>query len=200
MRRTDFYSRLKKRTSEYKSVQSTSYALSLSSLYFTRWNIKNIEFYLEGLLHEIGLICIIKGHSFPCHWITKAAVDICIIQKKILTNLHVLALYGPEFYLTPVGWSGTFLLPCGPSALEWSDKAFEQASVGVEVILLFIAVNSLRPSPKAWILSAFSLLPSSSTLSLRLSKLGRWIRRENRHAHICEQPCCLNLYLARVYG
>ena len=34
----------------------------LSSLYFTRWNIKNIEFYMEGLLHEIGLAYIIKFH------------------------------------------------------------------------------------------------------------------------------------------
>ena len=28
----------------------------LITLYYTRWNVKNIEFYMEGLLHEIGLI------------------------------------------------------------------------------------------------------------------------------------------------
>ena len=75
-----------KRTSEFlkfcnewiKSVESTFYGVIclmyicgqfhvinlpnriLSSLYFTVWNIKKTEFYFEGLLHEIGLLHIIK--------------------------------------------------------------------------------------------------------------------------------------------
>ena len=39
----------------------------------------------------------IQGHSFPYHWITKAVIVICLVQQKILTNLHMLALNGPEF-------------------------------------------------------------------------------------------------------
>ena len=39
----------------------------------------------------------IQGHSFPYHWITKAVIVICLVQQKILTNLHMLALSGPEF-------------------------------------------------------------------------------------------------------
>ena len=40
----------------------------------------------------------IQGHPFPCHWRAKAAIVICLIQEKILTNLHVLTWYGPKFY------------------------------------------------------------------------------------------------------
>ena len=40
----------------------------------------------------------IQGYSFPYHWKTKAAIAICLVQHKILNNLHVLALYGPGFY------------------------------------------------------------------------------------------------------
>ena len=39
----------------------------------------------------------IQGLSFPYHWITKALIVICLVQQKILTNLHMLALSGPEF-------------------------------------------------------------------------------------------------------
>ena len=47
--------------------------------------------------------------------------------------------------------------------------------VEVEVVLLFIAANSHRPSAEACILSIFSLLSSSSSSpsSLRRRKLGR---------------------------
>ena len=38
------------------------------------------------------------GHSFPYHWITKAAFVSCLVLPKLLTiNMHVLALSGPEF-------------------------------------------------------------------------------------------------------
>ena len=33
-----------------------------------------------------------QGHSLPYYWITKAAIVICLVQQKILTNLYVLAL------------------------------------------------------------------------------------------------------------
>ena len=32
----------------------------------------------------------IQGHSFPYHWITKAVIVICLVQQKILTNLHMI--------------------------------------------------------------------------------------------------------------
>ena len=40
----------------------------------------------------------IQGHSFPYHWITKAVIVICLVQQKILTNLHMLALSGPDLF------------------------------------------------------------------------------------------------------
>ena len=33
-----------------------------------------------------------QGHSLPYYWITKAAIVICLVQQKVLTNLNVLAL------------------------------------------------------------------------------------------------------------
>ena len=39
----------------------------------------------------------IQGHSFPYHWITKAVIVICLVQQKILTNLHMLTQSGPVF-------------------------------------------------------------------------------------------------------
>ena len=38
-----------------------------------------------------------QGHSFPYHWIAKAVIVISLVQQKILTNLHMLALSEPEF-------------------------------------------------------------------------------------------------------
>ena len=46
--------------------------------------------YLKQLLNT--------GPPFPYHWITEAVIVIYLVQQKILTNLHVLALYGPKFY------------------------------------------------------------------------------------------------------
>jgi len=48
----------------------------------------------------------IQGHSFLYHWITTAAIVICLVQRKILTNLQVLALYGHEIaiILPEVKW------------------------------------------------------------------------------------------------
>ena len=39
-----------------------------------------------------GLNYRIESYLFPCHWIAKAAIGICLVQQKILNNLHVLAL------------------------------------------------------------------------------------------------------------
>ena len=54
------------------------------------------SFLFGDFLHWINYR--IQGYSFPYHLITKATLVICLVQQKILTNLNVLALYGPEFY------------------------------------------------------------------------------------------------------
>jgi len=38
-----------------------------------------------------------QRHPFPYHWIAKDAIIICLVLRKLPTNLHVLALSGPEF-------------------------------------------------------------------------------------------------------
>lgn len=49
------------------------------------------------------------------------------------------------------------------------------------------------------IFSAFSSSPLSLPSWLRRSIARRWIGEKTRHAHICGQPYCSDLYLARFY-
>ena len=49
----------------------------------------------------------IQGLSFPYHWVTKARrTVICLPQQQPLSNLHMLALRGPEFCCC-LRWSNT---------------------------------------------------------------------------------------------
>lgn len=41
----------------------------------------------------------IQGDSLPYHWMTEAAIVMWLVQQNILTNLYVLAVYGPWIVL-----------------------------------------------------------------------------------------------------
>ena len=55
--------------------------------------------YRTAMIQEAKIINYrIQSHSFPYHWITKAAFVSCLVLPKFLNiNMHVLALSGPEF-------------------------------------------------------------------------------------------------------
>ena len=96
-----FHLKSKNQPSAYKSALKQNHSMnkcSYSVLWLINRNSKARR--IDQLNYRI------QGLSFPYHWVTKALTVICLPLQRPLSNLHMLALRGPEFCCF-LRWSNT---------------------------------------------------------------------------------------------